>query len=520
MSEVPQEPRNKKMRSDVQTGADTTTITTTMDRLEESFEEKYGDEPDVEAMTADFEDSVDKVQFVLHTRDKDGLTILHYLGDVDVSNSFESSELVRSILEAVPEAAQAVDDKGMLPLKHYADHLMDCSDDWTGIREYFYMDREDDFIRHGEHLDGIGYLIQAFPEGIFAAGLLDELQLNLAYYFDIFDPALTRDQDNDTGRMTQEKTAAKCLVGLLRCFFADAFSGMDNTLQGVQPEPGIMHRSLFHIICSYAYEPVFPSLFRRFFTRDKASIADATVATRDGGMLPRHLVLWSPVLARPCTGADNAPGMGGPILGFHQMQEMNKCVPFSAVKELVNAHKDALMVADSHGRLPIHLAVRHNNLEMIQYLVHSLPSTTRMLDHQGRSPLRYACEHNVKLDIVYFLMSANPQRWWLGFGTGIDRRDQEGTIVVAPVIAPVPRQVVPPNQYSVCVAPQLTLGTKPVRWSVSTKDILLDTIEINAVTGTLNLYFYKGAATFHVTLTAENIAGVSSTSFQVEYVEA
>lgn len=489
-------------------------------RLEETFEAKYGDEPDVAAMTADFDadDSAGKRIF-LQTRDEDGLTVLHYLGDTDVSNDFESGQLCQRILETDPKAAQLLDDHGSLPLKHYAYHLMDCSDDWASFKEYFAANHDN---LRAEHLDGIGFLIQAFPEGIFAAGLLDELGLNRAYTFDIFDPTLAAYDENDTNDLHEEKEDANCFVGLLRFAFADAFSDNINPIQvpTSQRVAETARRALFHILCSYAYEPFFESLFQRFFTSDKASIPDVL----NHGILPLHLVLRSPILPRPsrCGSGSSNSLIGGPIFGFYQMRAKGKSVALSAVNTLVQAHEEALTTQDEDGCLPLHLAVRHN-LEMVQYLHMMRPDTVSVLDHQRRSPLRYACEHNCDLDVIYYLMSATPGSWLLGFcferSKLVDQQDGGISRMIAPVVAMIPDQEIRDSlDYTAHV---VSSESEPVSWSVTATWDRESTpgVTISPTTGRIE---YSGCGPFqlmNVTVTAENQSGWSSACFRVQIRE-
>lgn len=469
--------------------------------LKDEFKTIYGEEPDPEKVSRDLEAATNKPAFARRL-DSKGRNLLHYFGEFDAGNSFETAPLVTRLLELDPKLAQAVDSEGKLPLRHYGDHLMDCSDDWAYLKEG--LAEDDPTISDFEEV-GCIQLVAAFPEGIFAAEFLDELHLNQTYKTCSLQRMMNADEE---GGDDDERRNAKEVVGLLKLAFTEGVQHTptaDSVLETGQRAP-------FHILCSYCYEPIFESLFDVFFSPSMASLPDRAA----NGMLPLHLVLKSPLLCHPL--------QDGPFFGFCEMKRQGKSIPLPIVQKLISAHPEAVAIPDDNGCLPLHLAVRHNNLPLVKCLLEANPSAITELDHHGHSPLRIACPYKCGLDLIYFLVGANatPTQWARGLHC---------TAIAPPVIAPILNQKTSDTfDFTASVAGS---SSGPIRWSIEvlkawdvrknedTGERTLHLLEgydgatIGPTSGQIQIDHYYNSI-FRLRVSAENLAGWSSTEFEVE----
>lgn len=486
------------------------------DPQEDVWDEHYGEEPMAEDISQDLDDAEDQLEFARRV-DMDGMNLLHYFGVRDARNECNSVPLVRRLLEIDPQLAQAVDSHGDLPLRYYGSQWAESSDYLEYVRQRI---REEPPMVENE----VKYLLPTFPEAIFATDLLGVLSLNRAYKTSNILSVLNNNDEGEQGEDELEKKDFKSLLGFLKFSFADGLHRVPT------PESvlGTGKRAPFHILCSYAYEPVFESLFDVFFTPSMASLPDMAVH----GILPLHLILRSPTLCHPLN--------GGPIYGFFQMKQLGKSIHIPTVKKLIDAYPEAVAIADENGCLPLHLAVRHNNADLLKYLVEANPESVTALDHLGRSPLRIACQQCCDLDVIYFLVGANPTpTHWL---RGLRAKEEEEDAIAPPRIAAIPNQStknftgtselewthIPNRRTRNCngITAALASGSaQSVRWCMETFDpkearwcpcdASYRGIEIHPVSGRIRLECHHPWV-IRVRVTAENPAGWSSTEFQID----
>jgi ankyrin repeat protein len=84
-------------------------------------------------------------------------------------------------------------------------------------------------------------------------------------------------------------------------------------------------------------------------------------------------------------------------------------VPLSILQSLLMAYKDALLLPDETGKLPLHHAIRccHVFPEMLPILISE--ASASHADHEGKCPLHYACEYRLDLSSIRCLVEAAPK---------------------------------------------------------------------------------------------------------------
>ena len=79
-----------------------------------------------------------------------------------------------------------------------------------------------------------------------------------------------------------------------------------------------------------------------------------------------------------------------------------------AVRRLVEQQPAAVSKASRFGKLPIHYAVRHAKLEVVEYMLSLNPHATKIPDEAGRLALHAALEYSASLGVVQAVLAANP----------------------------------------------------------------------------------------------------------------
>ena len=196
---------------------------------------------------------------------------------------------------------------------------------------------------------------------------------------------------------------------------------------------------------------------------------------------------------------------------------------------------------DENGCLPVHLAVRHNNLRLVQIILQQNPSSLAVHEHQGQSPVLLACRHHCDLDLVYFLVRANPNiNEWHKAAAPPTTTVSTNQIMVPPKIVPIAHQI-SKAAYTAFQA-EATEDSPPIdRWGIElvrawkvtvtttmtgrerTPWILTDgsnpcDVRIDHQTGRITYSgLYTKDAILRVRIVAENAAGWSSNEFEIGF---
>jgi len=227
--------------------------------------------------------------------------------------------------------------------------------------------------------------------------------------------------------------------------------------------------------------------------------------------MPLHLVLKSPVLARPSSSTT-----GCPIFGFFQMKQRGRRVPIQVVERLVEASpNDVMDTPDQHGCLPLHLATRHG-LDMLKLMLkdRSLVHLASM-DYHGRTPLLFACQHNCDLDVIFWLLKANPLQLSKGFYKNNDPVPAASATATAPSVAVIPQQC---DKFNLTATLENPSSSDPVTWSLwlegdSHSSLQCMNHHISQTTGKIDYDIFIGdIGHFVLIICAENAAGWSTTS--------
>ena len=84
-------------------------------------------------------------------------------------------------------------------------------------------------------------------------------------------------------------------------------------------------------------------------------------------------------------------------------------IPTDVVRFLVERDPRTVHQRDSQGNLPIHvLCASHPLLDTVQYLHSQHEASFTMTNPQGRSPFAVASVASASLDVLFFLIQANP----------------------------------------------------------------------------------------------------------------
>jgi 26S proteasome non-ATPase regulatory subunit 10 len=91
---------------------------------------------------------------------------------------------------------------------------------------------------------------------------------------------------------------------------------------------------------------------------------------------------------------------------------VNRWVPsLEKIQYFVGQYPKALAVKDSDGSLPLHVALARRKVprEVVQFLVEQEPRSLRQKDGWGRLPLHVAAVRDAELDLLYYLVSKDPE---------------------------------------------------------------------------------------------------------------
>ena len=82
---------------------------------------------------------------------------------------------------------------------------------------------------------------------------------------------------------------------------------------------------------------------------------------------------------------------------------------FDMFKLLVDRDPSSLQHRDNEGNLPIHkLCASNPTLDKVEYLHSKYEASVAMKNHQGCSPFMLASFSSASLDVLWYLMRANP----------------------------------------------------------------------------------------------------------------
>ena len=85
----------------------------------------------------------------------------------------------------------------------------------------------------------------------------------------------------------------------------------------------------------------------------------------------------------------------------HNEQACENKAPSEVVKALISAYPDSLMLKDSAGDLPLHLACRERSSKsVIGALLSEEPVAAKVKDDEGRLPLHLACRQGTSVQVV------------------------------------------------------------------------------------------------------------------------